>query len=153
MVAGRGAWVMPAVRFREQRGDATVQAALLSKQVTVAGADATETDSAVAAPVVDESGVVLGMIALRGLPDGGLRAADLLDLAVVAQWLAPALTRPQTEPARELLITDKQRVTALRRVAADPRVERYLGSPDPDSTLERAASDALRKALNHTDKP
>jgi signal transduction histidine kinase len=40
--------------------------------------------------------------------------------------------------------TTVQRVAALRRVAADPRVERYLAGPDPDSALERAATAALR---------
>jgi len=118
MVAGRGAWVMPAVRFREKTGDATVQAALFARQVTVAGADAGEADSQVAAPILDEeSGVVIGMIALRGLPEGGLRAADLHDLWLVAQWLAPSLARPQKEPPRALLITDKQRVTARYKAA------------------------------------
>ena len=40
--------------------------------------------------------------------------------------------------------TTVQRVTALRRVATDARIERYLASSDPDSAAERAATDALR---------
>jgi signal transduction histidine kinase len=40
--------------------------------------------------------------------------------------------------------TTVQRVNALRRVSADARVQRYLASPDADSALERAATDALR---------
>lgn len=117
-VAGRGTWVMPAVRFRERGVDATVQAALFAKQVTLAGPDATETDSAVAAPILDGGGGVLGMIALRALPDGGLKAADLHDLELIAQWLAPAITRPQKEPRPSVLVTDKQRVTARLRAAS-----------------------------------
>jgi hypothetical protein len=121
-VAGRGTWVMPAVRFRDKGLDATVQAALFSRQVTLAGPDATDTDSAVAAPIIDEgSGVVLGMLALRALPEGGLRAADLHDLQIIAQWLAPALTRPQKEPPPGYLVTDKQRVTARYKQAKRER--------------------------------
>lgn len=117
-VAGRGAWVMPAVRFREKGMDATVQAALVARKVTLASPDATETDSAVAAPIIDESGVVLGMLALRALPEGGLRQADLHDIELIASWLAPAITRPQKEPKPGVLMTDKQRVTArLREVS------------------------------------
>ena len=40
--------------------------------------------------------------------------------------------------------TTVQRVAALRRVATDARIERYLASSDPDSAAERAATDALR---------
>ncbi|HVV85566.1 MAG TPA: hypothetical protein VHE35_21045 [Kofleriaceae bacterium] len=122
MVAGRGAWVMPAVRFREKHVDATVQAALFSRQVTTAADGAGETDSELVAPVLDEgSGVVLGVIALRGLPAGGVRAAELLDLQVVASWLAPAFVRPQSEPPRTFTLTDRQRVTARYRAASASR--------------------------------
>lgn len=117
-VAGRGAWVMPAVRFREKGLDATVQAALFAKQLTLAAPDATDTDSAAAAPILDESGVVLGMLALRALPAAGLKPADLHDLELIAQWLAPAITRPQKEPKPGYLMTDKQRVTARLREAS-----------------------------------
>jgi hypothetical protein len=121
-VAGRGTWVMPAVRFREKGLDATVQAALFSRQITMAGADATETDSEVACPIVDDTtGVVLGMIALRSLPEGGLREADLHDLRLIAQWLAPAIVRPQKEPRPSHLVTDKQRVTARFKQAQKER--------------------------------
>ena len=40
--------------------------------------------------------------------------------------------------------TTVQRVTALRRVAADSRVVRYLASRDADAEVQRAATDALR---------
>jgi hypothetical protein len=117
-IAGRGTWVMPAVRFREKGLDATVQAALVGKKLALATPDATETDSAVAMPIVDASGVVLGILALRALPEGGLKPADLHDLELIAAWLAPALVRPQKEPPPGFLVTDKQRVTARLRAAS-----------------------------------
>ena len=55
---------------------------------------ATEEDSDVAAPIIDEmSGEVLGVLALHGVSPTRLRAADVNDLMLVAQWLAPALAR------------------------------------------------------------
>lgn len=118
-VIGRGGWPVIPARFRDKGiiVDKTVQTALVAKEVTVA-AEPGETDSEVASPIVDESGVVLGMICLRGLPPGGLRSADLHDLTIVSQWLAPALARPQKEPPRSYLVTDKHRVTARYRANA-----------------------------------
>ena len=102
VIAGRGAWPTAVTRFRDKDkaiSDKTVQLAMSSKQVTTAPDDATETDSLVAAPVMDEgSGVVIGVIALRGIANGPLRSADLHDLQIVAQWLAPALSRGHADP-------------------------------------------------------
>ena len=102
VIAGRGAWPTTVTRFRDKDkaiSDKTVQAALMSKQVTTAPEDATDSDSLVAAPVLDEgSGVVIGVIALRGIANGPLRSADLHDLQLVAQWLAPALARGHADP-------------------------------------------------------
>jgi hypothetical protein len=93
-VGYRGQWASASARPRDIAGDATVRAAILAREVTPAAPDATEADSDVTAPVLDEgSGVVLGVIALRGVAPGSLRAADLRDLAVLAQWLAPGLAR------------------------------------------------------------
>ena len=119
MVAGRGAWVLSPARFRDKdkNVDGTVQSALFSRQVAVAEPDAPETDSQVVVPILDESGVVLGAIALRGVPEGALRAAELHDLGLIAAWLAPALSRPQAEPPRPYTLTDKQRITARYRAS------------------------------------
>jgi hypothetical protein len=59
---------------------------------------ATEEDSDVAAPILDAHGLVLGVIALRGLSPSRLRAIDIHDLNIVAQWLAPALARSISAP-------------------------------------------------------
>lgn len=117
MVAGRGAWVLSTARFRDKdkNVDSTVQAALLARQVAVAAPEAAETDSEVVAPILDDSGVVLGTIALRGVPAGTLRAAELHDLGLIAHWLAPALARPQAEAPRPYTLTDRQRITSRIR--------------------------------------
>ena len=49
------------------------------------------TDSDIAAPIVDSSGVVRGVVAARGVPGGGASMAALRDLSVIADWAGPAL--------------------------------------------------------------
>ena len=62
------------------------------------------TDSDVAAPIIDDdTGLVVGVIALRGVPAASLRAANLIDLRLIAQWLAPALNRIWRETMRPAL--------------------------------------------------
>ncbi len=56
----------------------------------------TEGDSDVAAPILDDNGGVLGVIALRGVSANRLSSADIHDLSVIAQWLAPALARSRS---------------------------------------------------------
>src|SRR4029077_3145177 len=57
-------------------------------------------DSDIAAPIVDAVGAVRGVVAARGVPGGGSGLAALRDLAVIADWAAPALCAapaPDTE--------------------------------------------------------
>jgi hypothetical protein len=71
-----------------------VRSAIDTRLVTPAGPGSSVDDSDVAVPVTDEdTGVVLGVIALRGVSPGALRAADLRDLGVLARWLAPSIVR------------------------------------------------------------
>lgn len=54
--------------------------------------DATERDSDVAIPILDDlDGAVLGVIALRGIDPATLQAASMRDLTLIAEWLAPSL--------------------------------------------------------------
>jgi hypothetical protein len=93
-VSSRGAWSPISIRPPDINDDATVRAAIATRLVTPAGPGATEHDSDVAAPVVDDAtGAVLGVIALRGVSPTSLRAADLRDLGVLASWIAPSLAR------------------------------------------------------------
>jgi len=48
-------------------------------------------DSDIAAPIIDAVGAVRGVVAARGVPGGGSGLAALRDLAVIADWAAPAL--------------------------------------------------------------
>jgi hypothetical protein len=90
---------------RDIGGDHTVRDAIVARAVAPAAAGAGETDSDVAAPIVDdESGLVVGVIALRGVPATSLRAANLIDLRLIAQWLAPALNRVWRETMRPALV-------------------------------------------------
>lgn len=92
-VGARGQGSPISTRPRDIAGDFTVRTAITSRQVTLAPPGATHDDSEIAAPILDEdSGVVLGVIALGGAKDR-LRAADRADLHLIAQWLAPALIR------------------------------------------------------------
>jgi hypothetical protein len=92
-LAWRGQWSTGSARPSDISGDCTVRAAILSRRVTPASDGATEADSDVAVPVLDDGGTVVGVIALRGVSPGSLRAPDMHDLVVIAQWLAPALDR------------------------------------------------------------
>jgi len=93
-LAWRGTWSVNDLGAHDLGQDATVRAAIISKQVTPAGAGAGEDDCDVAVPVTDdETNDVIGVIALRGVSPTRMHAAELRDLGVIAQWLAPALAR------------------------------------------------------------
>src|SRR5205814_2220080 len=53
--------------------------------------DAGPDDSDVAAPIIDERGDILGVVALRGVPADALRAAPTNDLGLVARWCSRPL--------------------------------------------------------------
>lgn len=94
-LAWRGAWSSSTTKPRDLMRDRTVQVAIASRRVLpaseVTGACGEESD--VAVPILAEgTNQVLGVIALRGVSPGRLRAADMGDLVVIAQWLAPALS-------------------------------------------------------------
>lgn len=104
-LAVRGQWSPTMTRPADIAIDRTVRAAIQTRRATPAGADATDDDCDAAVPVLDDAtGVVVGVIALRGVAPGGMRVADLADLVVLAQWLAPALGRPLhiTSPHKRL---------------------------------------------------
>lgn len=104
LVATRGSLPESEV-VRDIGGDHTVRDAIVARAVAPAAAGAGETDSDVAAPIVDaDSGLVVGVIALRGVPASSLRAANLIDLRLIAQWLAPALNRAGRETMRPALV-------------------------------------------------
>lgn len=93
-LAWRGPWASNASRPHDIGGDRTVRAAVEAHAVMLAPSDATDTDSAVAAPVfAPGSGVLIGVIALRGGRAAALGATELRELVVIGQWLAPALAR------------------------------------------------------------
>jgi len=79
--------------------DRTALAAFAGRQPTraVELADGGPGDSDIAAPIIDASGQVRGVVAARGVPGGGSSMAALRDLAVITEWASPALcAQPQT---------------------------------------------------------
>lgn len=81
--------------------DRTAQAAMSSRQPmrAVELSEGGPTDSDIAAPIVDASGAIRGVVAARGVPGGGSSMAALRDLSVIADWAAPALCA--LPPARD----------------------------------------------------
>ena len=82
--------------------DRTALAALRTGRATRALdlRDGGAADSDVAAPVMDATGAVRGVLVARGLPGGGVGATAVRDLGVIADWLAPVLTTPRARPRR-----------------------------------------------------
>jgi hypothetical protein len=92
----------PAVR--RVTSDRTIRDALVARSAVPAADGSDGGDSDVAVAILDQdSRLVVGAIALRGLSAGVARAADLVELRLIAQWLAPALhRRPRTTTTRPL---------------------------------------------------
>jgi hypothetical protein len=92
-VAATGVWDWSAT----ETTDATVTAALGTGRPVraIELPNAGPTDSDLAAPIIvgrtaDTPGVVMGAIALRGVPRGGADMAALRDLTVIAEWVSGA---------------------------------------------------------------
>ncbi len=103
-VAAAGVWDWSAAG----EGDGTVAAALGSGRPVraIELPTAGPTDSDLAAPIVvgrsvDSPGVVVGTIALRGVPRGGADMAALRDLTVIAEWVSGAFAAAREAAARE----------------------------------------------------
>jgi hypothetical protein len=79
--------------WNNEAPDRTVRAAISGRQPmrAVELSEAGPTDSDIAAPIIDASGVVRGVVAARGVPGGGSSMAALRDLSVIADWASPAL--------------------------------------------------------------
>jgi hypothetical protein len=88
-----GSWSGHGVPPSEGVIDRTIQAAFESGAPTracdVPGAGSGECE--VATPIIDESGRVAGVLALRGVPADSLRQALVHDLGLIAQWCAKAM--------------------------------------------------------------
>jgi hypothetical protein len=103
-VAAAGVWDWSAAG----EGDRTVAAALGSGRPVraIELPTAGPTDSDLAAPIVverssDSPGIVVGAIALRGVPRGGADMAALRDLSVIAEWVAGAFAAARASTALE----------------------------------------------------
>jgi hypothetical protein len=92
-LASAGVWTP------EVTGDRTAAAVVRTRRAirAVDLQDAGPSDSDLAAPIIDPRGVLVGVLAVRGVPQGGVSEAALRDLAIIAAWAAPAVSRARSE--------------------------------------------------------
>jgi hypothetical protein len=106
LLAAVGVW-------NNEAPDRTARAAISGRQPmrAVELSEAGPTDSDIAAPIIDASGVVRGVVSARGVPGGGSSMAALRDLSVIADWASPALCA--SSPARHDESEEDDRAAAI----------------------------------------
>ena len=123
-VASLGAWTLQRARPLEVFADRTIRAAFesgapaLAVDLPEAGRD----DSDVATPITDETGRVLGALALRGVPADSLCHALVHDLGLIAGWCAKANARRsfEVDPTTTPEPGERDRLAAPSRVEGNP---------------------------------
>jgi hypothetical protein len=97
--ASLGTWTLERPKPPDVFVDRTIVAAfekgesVLATDLPEAGRD----DSDVATPITDETGKVLGVLALRGVPADSLRRALVHDLWLIGHWCAKSNASPSIE--------------------------------------------------------
>ena len=111
-LAWRGQWSPTQARPRDIGADRTAMHAISRRRPVTAGEvpDAGREDGDIAVPVMDDRGGVVAVVCLRGVTPSRLRAADISDLMVIAQWLAPAIARRATRSSSQISLPALQRV-------------------------------------------
>jgi hypothetical protein len=104
LVDREGAVQLLVARGTPRRRDRTAVEALERRAVVFADevSGVRPGDSDVAAPVQDDSGEVVGVLALRGVPYAQLATTLASEVAGVARWSAPALSRARAQAASSL---------------------------------------------------
>jgi hypothetical protein len=122
-VASLGAWTLLRARPPDLLLDRTIKAAFESaapvRAIDLADvAEAGRDQSDVAAPITDEAGEVLGVLALRGVPADSLCHALVHDISLIARWCA------KTNGSRDLAIDETApAIGEPDRRPAPPRAE------------------------------
>jgi hypothetical protein len=132
-IASSGAWNTP-----DLLGDRTAAAALRNRRGTRAIdiSDGGSTDSDLVAPIMAGKGDrLVGLMALRGVPQGGSSAAALHDLSLVATWCAKAVSND--------LNADRTRGGARLLGGGDD-----AGRGGDDATVSGAPSEALQRSVS-----
>jgi hypothetical protein len=99
--------------------DRTVASALRNRRPTRAVdlSEASANDSDLVAPIIDQQGAhLLGLVLLRGVPQGGASSAALHDLALIADWSSRSLAARRSTPAADNV---ERRVAALSVLGPD----------------------------------
>jgi hypothetical protein len=115
-VASQGLWTLEQAVPPDVLPDRTIQQACeKATPVSIAEVDRPGGhDSDVAAPILDRSGAVIGIVALRGLPPDSLRHAIVHDVGLIARWCAQAGVAAQRSRS-------PRSATRQRRSAGPPR--------------------------------
>lgn len=115
-LAALGSWTTPSGAPADPDHDRTIEAALVNAAPVRAVdlPDARPEDAEVATPIVDDHGQVVGVMALRGVPEDSLRYALVHDLDLIARWCAKPIGHL---PASE----DREQVTPEELSAGDSR--------------------------------
>ncbi|HVR63496.1 MAG TPA: hypothetical protein VMU50_16460 [Polyangia bacterium] len=130
-LAAAGAWSEADGATPDLRGDRAVAAALSTckpiRAIDLHGAAAGDAD--LVAPLLDQTGVAVGVLAVRGVPQGGASPAALQDLSVVGGWLAGALARGQDRGGAEdddVADFEKGEIDYPFAIGGDPLAEPYF---------------------------
>jgi hypothetical protein len=107
-LAATGAWSSAGGGAADLSGDHAVIAAIRTCMPVRAGdlADASPSDADLVVPLLDATSLLIGVLAVRGVPHGGTSPAALQDLTVMGGWLAAALCRAD----RMQVATDGRRI-------------------------------------------
>lgn len=100
--AALGSWAAPGgtpAAVPDRTVQTAFETASSARACDVPGAGPAECE--VATPIVDDAGKVLGVLALRGVPEDSLRQALVHDLGLIAQWCAKAMRHHVVEVAVE----------------------------------------------------
>jgi len=101
-LASMGVWAPGGAPGSEGVAGDRTAAAVLATRRPMRAVDLQEggpDDSDLAAPILDEGGALVGILAVRGVPQGGAGAAALRELAVIAGWAARAVARARRAQA------------------------------------------------------
>lgn len=103
-------------RGSARRGDRTAAAALERGAVVFADevSGVRSGDSDVAAAMIDDTGEVVGVLALRGVPYTTLDTTLAAEISCVARWAAPTLSRARRRAAPKLSSKRRARVAVER---------------------------------------
>jgi hypothetical protein len=141
-IASSGAW-SPDIAAPDLFSDRTATAVLRNRRAVRAIDinDVGPNDSDLVAPIFDSRGAIVGLMALRGVPQGGASVAALHDLSLVAGWCAKSLIASQK--AKEVL-----QGTATGALAREEQVTQVPLEVQLESSIRESLSDEPPRSIS-----